>query len=518
MGNAVGGFIFQWSDGWWKFGQESRLDIHDTNASWPNGGYPDFVEGENNMNEEWWGITAKGRPDQRKMYDVYPRAAYYALQRAFRLDPYAPPTDLAAIKTHFASIQPATAALEARAETASRQTDALQRVRVSGVRLEFETYSTGGTVISTPPAENPQSTYPSFLGFDHQQSFYTDFEVRPADNLTGTLSLNILGNVAVNPIDEIFYENRGRQKTVVVDGETVNLEGLERLRVYNASVSWDDRWFRLEGFYRTGHTHWGYEGDFFGVYREAFYGENLDIYNGDAPLGAELSAKKWLDGLKIAFGPQLWWGANPAFFAKYSRSFGRFLTTGLFQEEFAKQSTVSTSTVIPLPPTRRATLCVKTNWGPIGIELGGIWAGSTKVGEKFQIAEKTGDTLRHLRRRNQGFGRVRRKSQSHRGKAGAGTGTRRPRAPVSWRTADPRASSPSPAGGSRIAGCTTRRTSSPVSPSAWGNSRSDRTSSGRNRSSDPFRETPRPRAVRATWSKTPSPFARTARRSAANSS
>ncbi|HYW68630.1 MAG TPA: glycoside hydrolase family 2 TIM barrel-domain containing protein, partial [bacterium] len=39
VGNAIGGYIFQWSDGWWKFGQESRLDIHDTNASWPNGGY-----------------------------------------------------------------------------------------------------------------------------------------------------------------------------------------------------------------------------------------------------------------------------------------------------------------------------------------------------------------------------------------------------------------------------------------------------------------------------------------------
>ena len=46
VGNAIGGLIFQWSDGWWKFGQESRLDIHDTNASWPNGGYvEDFVEG-----------------------------------------------------------------------------------------------------------------------------------------------------------------------------------------------------------------------------------------------------------------------------------------------------------------------------------------------------------------------------------------------------------------------------------------------------------------------------------------
>jgi hypothetical protein len=53
VGNAIGGFTFQWSDGWWKYLQDARLDVHDATAAWANGGYPeDFVEGENNMNEE----------------------------------------------------------------------------------------------------------------------------------------------------------------------------------------------------------------------------------------------------------------------------------------------------------------------------------------------------------------------------------------------------------------------------------------------------------------------------------
>ena len=87
-GNAIGGMIFQWSDGWWKFRQEERLDIHDTNASWPNGGYwEDYVDGENNMNEEWWGICAKSPPDMYGFYDVHPRAAYYALAKAFTPGP-----------------------------------------------------------------------------------------------------------------------------------------------------------------------------------------------------------------------------------------------------------------------------------------------------------------------------------------------------------------------------------------------------------------------------------------------
>jgi beta-galactosidase/beta-glucuronidase len=43
-GNSLGGFTFQFSDGWWKYGQTTNLDIHDATASWANGGYKsDFV-------------------------------------------------------------------------------------------------------------------------------------------------------------------------------------------------------------------------------------------------------------------------------------------------------------------------------------------------------------------------------------------------------------------------------------------------------------------------------------------
>ncbi len=42
----------------------------------------------------------------------------------------------------------------------------------------------------------------------------------PSDNITGRLSLNILGRVPVNPIDEIFYENRGRPRQVQADDGT----------------------------------------------------------------------------------------------------------------------------------------------------------------------------------------------------------------------------------------------------------------------------------------------------------
>lgn len=104
-GNSIGGFTFQFSDGWWKFGQTKNLDIHDNNASWTNGGYEnDFIKGENNMNEEWFGICAKGTPNTQGLYPLYPRAAYYALQHVHQLNPYSKEVTLQYINDYFANV------------------------------------------------------------------------------------------------------------------------------------------------------------------------------------------------------------------------------------------------------------------------------------------------------------------------------------------------------------------------------------------------------------------------------
>ncbi|MBN1449350.1 MAG: glycosidase, partial [Bacteroidetes bacterium] len=400
-GNAIGGLTFQFSDGWWKFRQESNLDVHDINASWANDAYPeDYVPGQNNMNEEWWGICAKGPTDARGLYNLYPRAAYYALQKAHALDPYSPGTTPEVIARHFASIQPVAAVLEAHGDRGAYLAEELQRLRVSGVRIEMSTYSTGGSNVSTPDAAASGATdRPAFLGFDHMESFYAEVEARPADNVTGTVSFNVLGHVPVNPIDELFYEDRGRARTVTVDGQPEQMNDLERVKVYRAQVSWDDHWFHLDGFYRTGHYHWGYEGDFFGLYQEANYGPNIDIYNGEAPLGMEITGKQALDGLKIALGPELWWGANPAVLLKYQRELGPVKATGIYQEDLDEHGMAVSSFAVPLPPTRKATLHLATKTGPVGIELGGIWSGDTKNGELFQIVEGESGSYRVLQDR-----------------------------------------------------------------------------------------------------------------------
>lgn len=388
-GNSLGGFTFQFSDGWWKYGQTLNLSIHDNNASWSNGGYDrDYTPGENNMNEEWFGVCAKGPTNERGLYSLYPRAAYYALQEAHQLNPYAKGVTLESIENHFAGIELMETVVKARGDKAALIGEEVSKIRVSGMRAELSTFSTGGSRIATPEQPVPGALeYPDELGFDHMQSYYMDIEAKPSESVRGHVSVNVLGNVAENPIDEIFYENRGRARELNTDQGNLKLNSLNRVQIYRANFSWNHKWFDFKSFYRTGHYHWGYEGDFFGLYPEANYGPNIDIYNGEAPFGFEIAAKKSLEGLKIAFGPELWWGANPAVLLKYSKKIGKNTITGIYHEDLDEQAPAVSSFAIPTPPTRRATLHVQRIIGQLGLEIGGIWAGQPRVGESFQIAD-----------------------------------------------------------------------------------------------------------------------------------
>ncbi len=385
--NSLGGFTFQFSDGWWKYGQTVDLDVHNTNASWENGGYAfDHIPGENNMNEEWFGICAKGPTNVRGHYDLFPRAAYYALKEAHKFDPYAEGANLYSIQSHFAGISIGEAYLQARGDRAALEGERSRMVRLSRFSAELSTFNTGGSLITTPDDPIPGGqTFPNQLGFDDMQSFFIGFEANPTPNFHGNVEVNVLGNVAQNPIDEIFYENRGR--AVQLDGPDgdVNIESLNRVQVYRASYRWDHRWFKMDGFYRTGRYHWGYEGDFFGLYPEANYGPNIDIYNGIAPFGFEVEGKRQLKNLKLAFGPQLWWGANPAFLLKYGREFGGFDLTGIYHEDLDQLGITESSFAIPQPKTRRVTLHVNREFGSFGVDVGGIWAGQPLQGREFQV-------------------------------------------------------------------------------------------------------------------------------------
>ena len=386
-GNSLGGFTFQFSDGWWKFMQNSNLDVHDTNASWANGGYLfDYLKGANNMNEEWFGICAKGKPDSRGIYEVYPRAAYYVLKDVHRINPYAPNTTTASILNKISEINVMSSVLSARSDKAALQGETTSLLRLSELRGELSAIYSGAKNTTTPKSrpDNPTS-FPSSTGFDNMESFYVGVTSKPAENVEAEVTVNILGNVAENTIDEIFYENHGRSRYILDgNGQYVDLGPLERIKLYSVSFDWDGDLFKMNTFFRKPHYHWGYEGDFFGMYQEASYGENMDIYGGEAPFGAEIEGKRMFKGLKLAFGPELWWGANPAILLKYQRSIGKFNFAGVFQYDIAKREGTTTSYAIPLPKNTRASLMVERTLGRFNVALGGLWSGQPLVGRTFQ--------------------------------------------------------------------------------------------------------------------------------------
>ena len=389
VGNSIGGFTFQFSDGWWKYGFDDRknADLHDDNASWSNGGYSRDLgaPGENNMNEEWFGICAKGPTNGRGNYELYPRAAYYALKEAHSLNPYGEDVNLDFVTNYFDNIELMDAVLRARGDKAALGGN--QKIHLSNLRAEFTTFNTGGNLITTPRSADPDgSEYPDQLGFDHMQSYFIGVEGNPTSNMSANVNFNILGNVADNPIDEIFYENRGRPISVNTDEGNLNIVDPERIKVYNAEFEWKAKEFDLRGFYRTGHYHWGYEGDLFGLYPESNYGPNLDLYQGEI-LGFEVDGKKAFKGLKAAFGPQLWWGANPAILLKYNRTIGHYDFSAIYHEDLDDVGEAVTSIAIPQPKTRRATLSVERDIGAFGFQLGAIWGGEPLNGREFQVAE-----------------------------------------------------------------------------------------------------------------------------------
>ncbi|MCJ7758978.1 MAG: glycosidase [Gillisia sp.] len=398
-GNSIGGFTFQFSDGWWKYDFDDRknADKHDNNASWSNGGYQkDYQVGENNMNEEWFGICAKGPTNERGLYDLYPRAAYYALKEAHQLNPYDDGVTPEFIKNHFDNIQLMDAVLRARGDKAALGVTSNEKIRISNLRAEFTTYNTGGSLITTPDEEDPNEVkYPNQLGFDHMQSYFIGVEGNPTSNMSANVNFNILGNVADNPIDELFYENRGRTAEGAFASGVADPNDTNRVQVYNAEFKWNAKDFDVRGFYRTGHYHWGYEGDFFGLYREANYGPNLDIYNGEIN-GIEIDGKRSLNGFKAAFGSQLWWGANPAILLKYQTKIGHLDVAAIYQDDIASLSNGVSSYAVPTPRSRKATLSVERDFGAFGFQLGAIWGGQPLNGRKFQIAEINDEWLLSL--------------------------------------------------------------------------------------------------------------------------
>ncbi len=394
--NSIGGFVFEWRDEWWKYLQIEKLDKHDTNASWSNQGYMfDWVDGKNNMNEEWFGLNALGTPNADGVYTARPRAAYDMLSEVFHMDPYL--YKKAAFNKEIDDFNMDYYALKGEVRLLkSENKETRQKLHFAGGRLNAEMVLKGDEVAITENGENGTE-------FSDGQMVFLDFEFEPADNIEGQFTLNVLGNVADTEPLEIQYGRRGLP--VTIETEVPNLIGgtdtrevvfndRERIEVYDFDATYRGENVDINAFYHTPRFHWGYEGDFFGLIRETTDLQGMDIWNSKAPEGIEFIGKGRWDGLTILAGPEVYWGANPKVVFKYDFNIGNTDLSFIHSEDIARQGESSSATGATERQSRQTTIYAKVNLTEkTKLELGGIMSASEKVDDIYDRLGSNGDII-----------------------------------------------------------------------------------------------------------------------------
>ncbi|MEM9056955.1 MAG: hypothetical protein AAGD86_05725, partial [Pseudomonadota bacterium] len=265
---------------------------------------------------------------------------------------------------------------------------------------------TGGSALATMVLSGTQTSLDELgeagLDFSDGQMVFLDFGFSPNDKLNGQFSINVLGNVAdLEPL-EIAYGRRGLPITVIglvpPDGsipgtppteETeITVNDRERIEIYDFSATYEGENFDYEAFYHTPRYHWKYEGDFFGLLREATDILGPDIWNAKPPEGLEITGKNQYDGLKVAVGPQLYWGANPKVLLKYSSNIGSWNYTFIHSDDFARRGSAIAATQATIRQSRETTLYLEKELSDSAkIELGGMIANDNREGELYKYTD-----------------------------------------------------------------------------------------------------------------------------------
>ena len=172
-------------------------------------------------------ITAKGFPDSEGYFDLFPRPAYFLLKDAYKLDVYASDTDLQKIDEHFGKLNASDYNMQYEASKSAVDVEALKDTTwIQDSRMEVF------IVASASSHEND-----GLMSLQNMQSAYVTLRSEPVDGLNGELSLNVLGDVASNQIDDIFYENRGEQIELIdAEGNNVGWTDRNRFTIHRMAV------------------------------------------------------------------------------------------------------------------------------------------------------------------------------------------------------------------------------------------------------------------------------------------
>jgi hypothetical protein len=154
---------------------------------------------------------------------------------------------------------------------------------------------------------------------DLGQSIFLDFDLN-AYGFAGDFTINGIHKMA----DSAFKFRYGDK---VNDGTRNKAE----LYSFDATRLGDEADVHI--FHHVPRYHWGYEGDFFGLLKEATDLEAIDEFGGEAPSGIEVVGKGALDGLKVVAGKEIYWGADKLAIGKYqfgeNRQYSAVFETGI---------------------------------------------------------------------------------------------------------------------------------------------------------------------------------------------
>ena len=400
-GNSIGAFIFEWRDEWWKYLQIEQLDIQNNNASWSNQAYLfDWAEGKNNMNEEWFGITALGPLNTDGVATARPRMAYDVMQEIFAIDIYG--TSKADINNTFADLNLDFYSLRGDVRRLKADADEDEsRLKITGGRIQGEMVFRGTEQSVTEDGERG-------VDFSDGQMAFIDFEFQPNDRVQGQMTINALANVANKRNIEFTYGDRGLPLTIVTDVAERSIFGdvtvserpivfndRERVEIYDFNAKYEGEEFDIEAFYHTSRFHWGYEGDHFGLLRESTDIVGSDIWNAKAPEGIEITGKEgpW-KGLTLLFGPEVYWGANPKAMLKYDFRMANFDWTFIHSEDFARLDEGASATQATDRQSRQTTLTAERTLGNgMKLELGGIISAPERIDEGFDRLDGSGNVF-----------------------------------------------------------------------------------------------------------------------------
>jgi len=381
-GNSIGGFVFEWRDEWWKYKQTENLDVQDNTASWANGGYKfDFVEGKNNMNEEWYGISRIGNIDSNGVYITEPRMAYDVLSKIWSIDPYR--VSKSSYTQTIQNIDMEFLAL--RSEVRSLQSGGQQNAAFA-----MTGGSISGEMVLTGDKANIDKDGLNGIGFSTGEMVNLDFAFQPFNELKGQFTINVLGNVPQRNITVAAYGDRALPVVITnnqsITGNTT-LNGNERVEIYDYEVNYENLDYSLSAFYHVPRYHWGYKGDFFGLLHEATDLEGMDIWNAKAPYGVEYTGKRQTPGLTVLFGPEVYWGANPKAMVKYD--FGGSDYTLLHAQDIGRLGASSSATVATEKRLSQTTLYMKKELLGTTVELGGMTSSREKMGDTYDYLDGT---------------------------------------------------------------------------------------------------------------------------------